>query len=100
GSVLTGNARAIRAKTGDREVGEIRHEPMMGMDQRTELVGLPERERVVPAAPATRQVNVLCLVRLVVLGTGFEVRMLQDADLFEQGQRTVDRRGIDARHLA
>ncbi len=26
--------------------------------------------------------------------------MLQDANLFEQGQRPVDRRGIDARHLA
>ena len=76
------------------------HEPVMGMDQRAELVGLPERESVVPAAAAARQVDVLGLFRLVVLGTRFEVRMLQDAHLFQQGQRPVDRRGVDAGHLA
>ena len=77
-------------------MGQIRDEPVMGVDQGTELVGFPEREGVVPPAAAAGQVDVLSLIRLVVLGTGFEVRMLQDAHLFQQGQRPIDRRIVRA----
>ncbi len=73
---------------------------MVALDQVGERLGLSEREVVLRTAARTGEVNVACLLRPMVFGAALEVCMGEDADLFEQRERPVDRRGVHPRHLA
>jgi hypothetical protein len=73
---------------------------MVPLDQPNERTGLVHREVVLGATARARQVNVTGLLGAVVFGAAFEMRVRQHPHLLEQGQGSIDRRGVDARHFA
>ena len=100
GTGSAGGGRAGVAAARDGEVREVGDEPVVTVDQVLQRLGLLQRQRVVAPAVAAREVDVLGLLGAVVLGPRLEVRVLQDAHLFQQSERAVDGGGVHPRHLA
>jgi hypothetical protein len=70
----------------------------MAGDHVLQSLGFLQGERVLEAAPGTRQVDVLALGPAVVFGSRLQVGVRQDSDLFQHGQGPIHGRSIDARH--
>ena len=75
-------------------------EAAVAADQVAEGAGLGHRKVVLGAAAGAGQVDVVALAGAVVLGPALPVRVLDDAEILERGERAIDRRGVDRGHPA